>query len=194
MLHNLKLAKTSVLICVLLLLFVVINSLTTAACFSEPVYKSTDNRGVPSYSSKPQTKGAEPAKLPNIAKARFSEAKPDKLTCVGHGGIDCQAGADSDGSVICYDKFKDGIQRFAVSCSAAKLSIIPESSKVIAGKFALVLRNNSAVAAKGIKISAVNNTVLDGPLELEPYGSAEYSSAQPIPRDAKIRIACDNCP
>ena len=176
-----------------------VSLILTSFCFAvsalaDPVYRSTDKKGVNVYSSKPKEEGAEPAKLPNITKAKVGEVSPNNLSCAGHGGVNCQEGADLDGSVICYDSFKDSMQRFAFSCSAAKLVFTPESPKDSRQKFSLLVRNTSAVLAKGVKVSGPQGLVLEGPVELKPYDSASYSCSQEVARNARFQISCDNCP
>lgn len=178
----------------LALQFFLFSTLLSNTSFADPIYRSNDKNGVPVYSSKPKEPNAQPAKLPNIAKERMGEVKNNSLTCVGHGGINCQSGADADGSVICYDNFKDSMQRFAVSCSAAKLAIIPESSKSGMNHFSLIVRNTSAVTARGVKVFADKGLSLEGPSELEAYGSAEYSTRDSSANKAKFQLSCDNCP
>ena len=170
--------------------------LFAGSTFADPIYKSTDKKGVPVYSSKPKDSKAELAKLPNIVKEPMDQGKikPAVISCAGHGGVNCQAGADGDGSVICYDNFKNSIQRFAVSCSAAKLAIIPESYKSGVSNFSLVVRNTSAVAAKSVKVQSDKGLLLEGPSELEAYGSADYSSKKPPEHNAKFQVSCENCP
>lgn len=172
-----------------------------SCCFSfattlsaDPVYKSQDRKGVPLYSSKPKAKGAQPAKLPEIARASFDQPKVIGLTCVSHGGINCQTGADSDGSVVCYDGFRDAIQRFAMSCSAAKLSLITESEKNKGGTFSVAVRNNSSVQAHNVKVTVADGRVLEGPSDLEPLGSGEYFLKNAEARKLNLQVSCENCP
>ena len=96
--------------------------------------------------------------------------------------------------MICFDNFKNSIQRFAVSCSAAKLAIIPESYKSSFNSFSLVVRNTSSVVAKAVKVQADDGLLLAGPNELEAYGSADYTSHKAPALHAKFQVSCENCP
>ena len=160
----------------------------------DPVYRSADEKGVPVYSSKQKDPSAKPATLPPIVKAPIAGIKPVRLTCVDHGGINCQLGPDVDGSVVCYDNFRDSLQRFANSCTAARLDILEESYRYGLNDFSLVVRNTSAVAAKGVRIEVNRGAVFRGPDKLEPYGSAEFSLSSVPAKSANFLASCANCP
>lgn len=161
---------------------------------ADPVYRNSDERGVPYYSSKPKDSAQQPVQLPNIIKAPPIEAKPALITCVSHGGIDCQAGPDVDGSVICYDKYRESIQRFANSCTLAKLDILEESFKAGFNDFSLIVRNTSAIKAKGVEIKVNRGAALEGPTELEPYDSAQYILRAAASKNTNFIATCSNCP
>ena len=168
--------------------------LFTASASADPVYRTVDKNGVTVYSNKPKEAGAKPVQLPSIIKQKFEGKEPDNITCIGHGGVNCDLGADSDGSVICYDGFRNSLQRFKLSCSAAKLSIIPQTVVVEGKKVKLVVRNNSAVSAREVKVTGPEALIFEGPIELEPLSSGEYE-ASPAPRKLLgFQVTCENCP
>lgn len=179
---------------ILIFSFSAITILALQELRADPIYRAKDEKGNIFYTSKPKSADAKPADLPKLIKAPSPDSKPSGTTCIGHGGVNCQAGADSDGSVICYDNFKESLQRFVFSCSAAKLAIIPESQTRAAGEFTVVVRNKSSVAAKGIKISGPRSVILEGPAEISPHDSASYKTKHDINKNAQFQINCDNCP
>ncbi len=98
----------------------------SGAASSEPIYKWTDAQGKIHYSTEPRTAKDKPAKLPNLTKIdldkqieRIKEQTP--RNCSSHGGEDCSAGADADGSVICADGYKDAILPFRFHCMQVRL-------------------------------------------------------------------------
>ncbi|MCB0318146.1 MAG: DUF4124 domain-containing protein [Bdellovibrionales bacterium] len=185
------------LICTFVIFFI------SFSAYADDVYKWVDELGVTHYSSSPNNENAKVAKLPEIS--RGDVPVPGKLlkTCKKHGGIDCAAGADKDGSVICYDGFKEAAARFTMSCSSPKL-LISDVSKVQAdGTFTVFVRNSRSVAAEGTKVFFKNSGQehpMLGPSEIDAFGVAEYlwkdDPGIPIldqPKAQNIRIACSNC-
>jgi hypothetical protein len=142
---------------------------------SEPIYKKINPDGSVVFSSTPPEAGATPVTLPQIKRepAKKINVVP---TCSNHGGINCDAGSDDDGSVICYDGFRDGTERFSFKCTAARL----ETLKVLSenGEILLVVRNTTGVEAKEVaakmKYPAGSWIVMTGPSTVPPFGMAEY--------------------
>ena len=186
------------LVNIILIVFLLI---TTAQ--ADNVYKWVDDQGVTHFSSKPPTKGAKPAKLKEIS--RGDVAIPAKLlkSCKQHGGIDCAAGADKDGSVVCYDGFKDAAARFTMSCSAPKLVISDVSEIQNDGTFSVFIRNARSVSAEGMEVYFKldkKEFKLTGPVEIDAFGVAEYmwkdDPGTPLldkPKTNQIRVSCLNC-
>lgn len=171
--------------------------------FAQGVYKWTDEKGKTHYSSEAPNKNARPAQLPKITKAPF-EPKKDiaQETCSTHGGINCQAGADADGSVLCYDGFPGAVNRFNLSCTEARLEIIEIKKKEEVGEYAVFVRNQSGVAAKSplliYTFSRRQKREVPGPQVIAPFASEELSlRVQPgesEPTQVTLQVTCANCP
>jgi hypothetical protein len=129
-----------------LLLTYLFSSTLLSASPSE-IYKETSESGQVIYTSKPYSNNSVKAKLPEIIRKTGSVKSKELATCVNHGGVNCQAGEDTDGSVICFDGFKDASSRYRFSCSKAKLSIVtyePKEDRYIS----IIVRNTLSVDAK----------------------------------------------
>ena len=88
---------------------------------AQNIYRSVDANGKVVYSTKPSSNEAAPASLPTVTrenlKAKIEQIKSNTpITCEDHGGINCAAKADGDGSVICLDGFRDAVPRFNFYC------------------------------------------------------------------------------
>jgi len=170
---------------------------------SGKIYRWTDSTGQVHFSNTPKSSESKPADLPAIRRENIDQrirtlkdSTPDN--CIRHGGIDCPHGADSDGSVVCLDGYRDAIMPFQFECMEARLqsqfsvdtggedqqSVVHSRSlsRALAGKTArglrLSLRNLSGVAAFGLQIEFQigkrNTFKAEGPDKIEPYGSADY--------------------
>ena len=177
----------------------------TASDLTAQVYKTQNKDGKIVYSSKAPAKGAKPAQLPNIMRGEVKIAASSLQSCDKHGGINCQNGADTDGSVICYDGFRGAAARFRFSCNAPKLEITGISDPDEAGAFTVFVRNSRSVKASGTTLSfkMPNGTVakLSGPTQIDANGIAEYRHGGGLPQKLLIRpdvpdiaIGCANCP
>lgn len=174
-----------------------------AAQSQAQVYSWQDDDGIVHYASKPTDSKAKVAKLPTINRAEVKIVQPRGVTCTKHGGINCQLGADSDGSVICFDGFKDAIARYRFTCNAAKLEVSTISESEQHGGYIIVVRNSKSVAATDIVVSLrgadSKMRTLSGPAEIEPFGSAEYAVPQEgdtevsKPELSAIELKCGNC-
>ena len=171
---------------------------------SQEIYRQVDAAGVVRYSSKKPDPQAVPAELPPIMKADFDVGVPAPESCEKHGGVDCQAGADADGSVVCADGFRGAVARFRFNCSAAKLEITDVTLSNEGGDATVFIRNSSSVAAKGVSITfnrvTNSNSELVGPKEIEAFGIAEFViPGSEIVRPSKklstadFSAACANC-
>ncbi|NLF24690.1 MAG: DUF4124 domain-containing protein [Deltaproteobacteria bacterium] len=169
------------------------------------VYKWQDSNGVVHYSSKPTSQEAKPATLPKITRADVGIPSSGLVSCAKHGGIDCQAGPDMDGSVICMDGFTGATTRYRFHCSTPKLSISEVSDKTPEGTYKVVLRNAKAVKANQVSLFFERpdgkEVPLNGPAEVEPFGAAEYvldkvdaEGLSSKPTIANLRFTCSNCP
>jgi hypothetical protein len=168
------------------------------------IYK-IERDGKIEFSSTPPDVSATPAALPSIGRWRLDNPRIESKTCADRGGIDCLAGADVDGSVICRDSFKDSLQRFAFECTTAKLEIVRLSQIDSAGGFSVTVRNTRSVAAKKSALifkpqRFEKGSKLQGPEEIEGFGVAEFifypsnSTAFKIhPRLSHLSISCENC-
>lgn len=180
--------------------------LIAPACgWSAPQIYKIERDGKIEFSSTPPEAGATPAALPSIGRWKLDNTKIQSKTCADRGGIDCLAGADSDGSVICRDSFKDSLQRFAFECTTAKLEIVALSEIDSSGGFSVTVRNTRAVAARGSSLTFKpqrfeKGNRLQGPEEIEGFGVVEFTFYPPSPLGLKIRprvshllISCENC-
>lgn len=169
-----------------------------------PIYKQTGADGKTTYSSKPQKSGDQPAKLPEIVRGEVKTALPGMQSCKTHGGINCDAGTDSDGSVICTDGFKDAVTRFKFSCTTPRLEISEISDTDASGSFKVYIRNVSSIEAKSIAVEyrpeIGGKYKLVGTDRIGGYESGEYVykpldelHKMPPPDPAKIRVECANC-
>lgn len=185
------------------LILVGILSLTSLAS-ADSVYRWTDDAGVVHYSSKPVHAGHEPADLPKIMKGDVKLTAATLVSCEPHGGVDCQAGADSDGSVICYDGFKNASPRFRFTCNSPKLELSDVSEPSKQGGFTVFIRNSKTVAAKKPTVSYAfpdgRNFPLEGPAEIAPLGVGEFIFKAPPgvavsekPTFAQLNVTCENC-
>jgi len=203
------------LICFVLSLSVTVvplNSLAekNSANTSSGIYKWVDEDGKVHFSTKPLGSKAKPANLPEIAKESY-QAKINQLksitpdNCSAHHGVNCEAGPDSDGSVVCNDGYRNAVLQFKSKCLEAKFKVA--SIEVEKEKVLLTLRNNSPATAQGVKISISNNKFrrdqrlgmyqAEGPSEVEPWSVAEYTMPlPPLPdfgNSISYRIRCKNC-
>ena len=185
---------------------VLISFLFVSSAHAKPgVYTWTDESGVTHYSSKPSAPDAKKADLPEINRGDIKVAKPKLVSCSSHGGINCQAGADEDGSVICHDGFRGASARYRFTCNSPKLQITSVSDVDGLGNFIVTVRNQKSVKAvsSALIYSPEPGTVvkLNGPDEIEPYGVVDYVFE---PKDADIptgpislaalTVKCGNCP
>ena len=180
-----------------------INSNIISLTLADDVYRIETADGSVSYTSKPPSQGAKPAKLPEITKGEFKIADSNKKSCEKHGGIDCSKGQDSDGSVICNDGFVDASARFIFSCSGPKLvisDILPPSDK---GEIKVFVRNLKSVKAEKpsllLKLGE-EKVVIPVPNEIEPFGMAEFAvildesrRLDTAPKESDLILDCTNC-
>jgi hypothetical protein len=186
---------------VLLLLF-----LSPPLLFAKPqVYTWTDESGVVHFSSKPTNPEAKQAELPEINRGDVQIVKPKLISCTAHGGIDCQAGADEDGSVICHDGFRGASARYRFTCNSPKLQITGVTPVDELGNFIVTVRNLKSVRAISTALLYTpepgTEVKLTGPNEVGPYEVVEYTFE---PKDADIptgtvgleelTVKCANCP
>ena len=190
-----------------------------AGLAEEPsIFKWTDEAGRVHYSTSASHPEAAPASLPAIGRedidSKISELRSNTpITCDSRGGVNCAAGADDDGSVVCADGFRDAEQRFRFACLEARLQAgRPElvygrnlQDKVNAPpSLRVVLRNLAGVKAEGIEVSFTGaglkgrlNAV--GPQSIDPFGLGEYEaplaavSAGPDPKKIHSKVYCKNC-
>lgn len=175
------------------------------SAFGAPVYKVTEKDGSITYTSKAPSKDAKPAKLPEIMRGEVKLVEQKLLTCDKHGGVNCQAGPDSDGSVICLDGFKNAAARFRFTCNSPKLEITDISETSPQGGFTVFVRNSKSVAAqKPILLYTTRDgkeVKIAGPETIDPFGVAEFqfapvegTAAAERPTIADLNLTCANCP
>lgn len=170
------------------------------------VYEWTDPRGVRHFSSEKRGDQFKKADLPPLLREKANKvsvktggASGKALEgCHNHGGINCQAGPDGDGSVICVDGFKDAAAPFRFFCFMPKLAV----SEVIPGKDAgtikVVVRNESGVAATKPMITlpaSFGSPTITGPDAIAPHEVGEFLIAglTSAPTNSEVSIQCQNC-
>lgn len=170
------------------------------------VYEWTDPRGVRHFSSEKQGDNFKKADLPPLLrektvktsiKSSASSVKP-LHGCAEHGGIDCQAGADSDGSVVCTDGFRDAVARYRFSCSMPKLSVSEVVPANELGSFTIVVRNESGVVATKPVLTlpeSLGKPTVSGPESITAHEIGEFKvvGASSNPKSEEVLIGCENC-
>ena len=177
-------------------------SLVAADAIAAPIYTWKDKDGTVHYSSKPVEKGAKEAKLPPIMRGEVKLTTSQLTTCDKHGGVNCQAGPDGDGSVICFDGFTSASTRFRFTCQTAKLEIADIIQEEESSAFKVLIRNSKSVVAVQpqvvFKPEHGARAALKGPKEIEGYGVGEFVYNGPNsvsePGIANLDINCQNCP
>lgn len=188
-------------------LSIALSLFASSAAWCDPVFRWVDENGIVHYTNRPQGPGIKPAELPKITRGEVKLANPDLLTCKMHGDVNCEAGPDKDGSVICHDGFKDASPRFRFSCSSPKLEIADISDPDAAGTFSVFVRNSKPVAAIKLELfvkppgDESEEIRLNGPDGIEAFGVGEFiftgiggEYLKHKPAKGQFRIACSNCP
>ena len=162
---------------------------------AEPIYKSASKNGVPIYSSNASRHKAEVVKLPTLTKEAFPDNTKNNglLSCSSHGGINCTLGKDLDGSVICYDGFRESQERYVFSCNKAKLKILEASLISGTSSSSFIVRNLSSVNAKNLSIILKNSKILNAPNEIAGYDSAEVKVEGLLKNLSGVSVSCANC-
>jgi hypothetical protein len=182
-----------------LLLFV------TPLAQAEGIFKWTDESGTTHYTTDEKAPGFQKAELPEINRADVKLVTEPLLSCDGHGGIDCNAGPDKDGTVICGDGFTEANPIFRFSCSSPSLKIAELLDKLEDGSVKVLVRNSKSVAATKpqvlVREGSGKETVFAGPEEIAPFGVGEFILSPDKAKEvkqlltmARIRVSCTNCP
>jgi hypothetical protein len=179
----------------------------STSVFADPVYKVMGPDGSPIFTTEKPSANAKPADLPPINKGDMALPKIELVTCDQYGGIDCTAGPDSDGSVICYSGFKGATNRFRFSCNMPKLEVTEITPFNEQNAFSVFIRNEKSVIAQDPEIyfetPAGKRERLIGPKQIDAFGLEEYIFKSKNPQDflpnekvtiAQITVSCMNCP
>lgn len=170
------------------------------------VYKWEDSSGGIHYSNKPPSKSAKPAELPPIMRGEVKVPVKKLVTCEQHGGVNCKLGPDKDGSVLCYDNFRESNERYTFVCNSPKLEISDISEVDENGAFTVFVRNTKSVAANEaaliFKLPSGKQEKLKGPREIDAFGIGEFGYEGGDPKEiireqptiADLTITCANCP
>ena len=200
------------------LLFSLLLSFFSWPAFAQDIYKWIDSEGKVYFSNQPRSASDRPAKLPEIQREdidrriqKLEEETPKN--CFSHGGVDCSAGADADGSVICLDGYREAVLPFRFSCLEAKLVFQEQTwgdeleeeeisvEKLQKNQLRVSFRNSSDVEAFDVQVRLFAGRrqllALEGPQKVGPYGIAEYTSA-PLDVDRRekglwLKLSCANC-
>lgn len=183
--------------------------LTSSSIQAQEIYTWKDSSGVTHYSSKAQQKNAKTATLAPITRAEvklsMKDLQPSKdLTCDKHGGINCQAGPDKDGSVVCFDDYREATARFKFTCSAPKLRITDIGKVDAEGNIKVFVRNANAVVAQKptiwFKLKDAQPVQLQGPETIGAFEIAEFifnsgnkNSFMEVPKVSELVLSCANC-
>lgn len=174
---------------------------------SDSVYTWVDENGVKHYSTKAENPQAKVAELPEINRGDVDVAPVLMKNCTDRGGIDCSQGPDDDGSVVCYDGFRDAVARYRFHCSSPKIEIAEVSDLNENGGFSVFVRNTNSVVAnnpevifKGKYNKKNTKLLLAGPPQIEAFGLAEFLYTardpgefyEPPPKEA-FSLTCNNC-
>lgn len=177
--------------------------LTNSALAEDKIYRWEDSSGVAHYTSKAPSKDAKPASLPKIQRNeyRMSLGRNFDLTCDRHGGVNCQAGADKDGSVVCFDGFTGASSRFKLTCSSPKLEILDITTEERLLKVSI--RNTTSIKAKKpviwLRLNSRDIRPLEGPEEIEAFGIGDFSLKlddqrfMEKPTSGMFTLNCANC-
>jgi hypothetical protein len=165
---------------------------------SAEVYEWTDSRGVRHFASQKVGDEFKKAALPPLLKERSKPMAKKPEGCGGHGGISCQAGADDDGSVICFDGFRGASARFRFSCSSPKLTVTAVEAAAGAGSYKVVIRNDSGVTAEKPVITLppeLGKPTISGPESIAPLELAEFlvAGTTAAPAAPQVAVGCGNC-
>lgn len=185
--------------------FLLVALFLPSVVLASPVYKVVGKDGKVTYSSKPPGKDAKPAELPEIMRGEVKLVEQKLVSCEKHGGVNCQAGPDSDGSVICLDGFKGASPRFRFTCNSPKLEISDVSEVSPEGNFTVFVRNTKSVAAdKPVVVytsKAGKEFTIKGPDTIDAFGVAEFQfinadkkAVIEKPTLAELNLNCSNCP
>lgn len=180
---------------------------------AQEIYKWVDKSGQVHYGTSPQGKNARKADLPEIMRGEVKLPADLLQSCKTHAGVDCQAGADSDGSVICNDGYLDSAQRFTFTCSTAKLEVADVTAADSAGRFNVHVRNSKGVIAEkpevAFKLNPKTELKLLGPEQIKPYEVEQFifdpgsqisdkSQLKELenlkPDMIRFELSCLNCP
>jgi len=186
---------------VLVLLALIISTRIVSA---EEIYKWIDEAGITHYSTSKSDQKARLAELPKFNKGEYKVSSTQSFTCDQHGGINCQAGEDADGSVICFDGFTEAAARFKFHCSSPKLTLSDISVPDEKGRFSIFVRNDRSVTARLPKVIFINidgsKVPMKGPTEIKEFQMAEFTVISGFvarthgkPKESQFSISCENC-
>lgn len=169
---------------------------------AQGIYKYTDKDGIVRYTTKAPEANPIPAQLPNIKREAWISKAPKVETCAKHGGVDCSKGADTDGSVICLDDYRNATNRYNFTCLEARMDIEDVQEKNNGLEYSVFVRNSSGVKVTSPMVTYESpehdKVQLNGPNEIAPFGVAEFklqltSPLRVKPNHGNIIISCVNC-
>lgn len=147
--------------------------------------------------------------LPPIAREnidqKISQIKAETPeNCFKHAGVNCAAGADSDGSVVCNDGYRGAILPYNFNCLEANLQVlgfeIPAS-----GTIRITVQNKSDVAARQVEIFSAltwqgEKVRALGPEQIPPNALEDYEFRGERWTEAEVgnirkylKLLCENC-
>ena len=185
------------------LIVLLLGSISSLALCQE-IYTAQDESGRVIFTNRGTEDTVGPVPLPTLGKFDPEHTKiliPS--TCAKHGGVDCRAGADIDGSVICGDRFKESELTFLQACSTTRLEVVSFSGPDSSGEYMVKLRNLRDIAAQmpSIRMFFKPSKPLEVgvPDDIAPYSTAEIpfrpassNLVSPLKR-SDLWITCENC-
>ncbi len=202
-------------------IFLIIPLILISSSFliAEDVFKWVDDEGNIHYSNNSQDSQGTKAELPELEKSDFKDRLEElnsisNQTCIKRGGVNCEAGKDGDGSVICLDGYKDSSEEFQALCTEVRLQSsinLPENrsrKRLTIMPLTVIVRNNSAIIAedvrvevsllKALNLSVREKLILEGSKNIPAFGISEYTFTgktfdERILRKGNISTSCKNC-
>ena len=179
-------------------------------CTASPIYISKGKDGVVTYSSSAPKKSndAKPHQLPEIMKGRFKAPAPvgQAKECDARNGVACELGADTDGSVICKDGYRDSTPLFRFVCPHPKLELVSLQQQQNSPSALLVIKNTRETTAlsPSVRLRSKSGPIisLTGPATLEGGALGVYELVVPkgvLPGGSRkvlknhLWITCGNC-
>jgi hypothetical protein len=174
--------------------------------YAQSIYIEKKPDGSTVYTDKPKNPDlAVQKQLPQIPRYEPSNIPIQKIeSCSIHGGNDCLAGPDTDGSIICSDGYKESRARYNFLCKQAKLTVENFVVSDDGSKINFSIRNRGEVGAYNIVVYFKQNGLLKSTSQqiekLDAFGAVEieFNHLKLLDKSIpylvdNISISCNNC-